>query len=163
MARQWIDWSEIDLNLVIGVGNTLRRDDGLGPFIATSLPPIPGVITLAVHQLTAELTEQLSGVDRVLFIDASMTDEQIKLKRITERNVPPGHVFAPAALLALARAIHGTAPEGWLLPVPGSDFDFGEQLSSQAAAIVPTARKVVLDWIHEGEELCSYPTIDNVE
>ncbi len=151
------------MDIVIGVGNTLRRDDGLGPFIAGSLPPIPGVITLAVHQLTAELTEQLSPVDRVLFIDASMTDEQIQLKRITERNAPPGHVFAPAALLDLARVIHGSAPEGWLLSVPGYDFDFGEQLSSQAAVLLPIAKQAVLEWINEGEEHCSHPSIDNVE
>lgn len=151
------------MNMVIGVGNTLRRDDGLGPFIATSLPPTPGVVTLAVHQLTVDLTAQLSEVDRVLFIDASMTDKQIRLKRATEREAPPGHVFAPTALLALARAIHGRAPEGWLLSVPGSDFDFGEQLSFQAAAIVPTARKIVLDWINGRENLRSYPTVDNVK
>lgn len=145
------------MDLVIGVGNTLRRDDGLGPFIATSLPPMPRVTTLAVHQLTADLIEEVSRARRVLFIDASTTDEQIALKPVVENIAPPGHVFGPAALLGLARAIHGRSPEGWLLPVPGFDFDFGEELSPQAAAVVPDARKAVLDWINEGSKHAHSP------
>ena len=151
------------MNLVIGVGNTLRRDDGLGPFIVSSLPPIDGVLTLAVHQLTADLIEQVSRAKRVLFIDASTVDEQIAVRQITEQSASLGYVFGPAALLDLARAIHGRAPEGWLLPVPGYDFDFGEELSSKAAAVVPTAKAVVLNWINDGDEHSSSPCSDDVE
>ncbi len=145
------------MDLVIGVGNTLRRDDGLGPFIATSLPPIPGVITLAVHQLTADDIEHVSHAERVLFIDASTADVEITPSPVIESSSPPGHVFGPAALLGLARGIHGIAPEGWLLPVPGFDFDFGEELSPKAASVVPIAKKAVLDWINKGKEHCSHP------
>ena len=140
------------MDIIIGVGNTLRRDDGLGPFIATSLPEVPGVETLAVHQLTADLIEKVSRARRVLFIDASTTGGEIHLKRITEKSAPPGHVFGPAALLGLARGIHGTSPEGWLLPVPGYDFDFGEELSSKGAKVVPTAVDAVMRWIEDGRE-----------
>ncbi len=151
------------MDLVIGVGNTLRRDDGLGPFIVNSLPPIDGVLTLAVHQLTADLIEQVSRAKRVLFIDASTVDEPIAVKRITEHSASLGHVFGPAALLNLAKGIHGSAPEGWLLPVSGYDFDFGEELSPKAAAVVPTAKAVVLNWINDGEEHSSSLCSDDVE
>lgn len=151
------------MDLVIGVGNTLRRDDGLGPFIASSLPPMSGVMTLAVHQLTADDIEYVSHAKRVLFIDASTADVEITPSPVIERSSPPGHVFGPAALLGLARALYGSAPEGWLLPVPGFDFDFGEELSPEAVSIVPIAKKAVLDWINEGKELYSAPRIDSVE
>jgi hydrogenase maturation protease len=151
------------MDIVIGVGNTLRRDDGLGPFIATAVPPMPGVETLAVHQLTADLIEQVSRARRVLFIDASTTDEEIRLKRITEKSAPPGHVFGPAALLGLARGIHGTSPEGWLLPVPGYDFDFGEELSSRGAKVVPTAVDAVMRWIEEGMDDETTQSSDDVK
>ncbi len=151
------------MDLVIGVGNTLRRDDGLGPFIASTLPPIDEVLTLAVHQLTADLIEQVSRAKRVLFIDASTVDEPIEVKRITEQSASLGHVFGPAALLDLAKGIHGSAPEGWLLAVPGYDFDFGEELSPKAAAAVPTAKTVVLNWINEGRECGSLPCSDDAE
>jgi len=124
---------------------------------------MPGVATLAVHQLTADLIEYVSHARRVLFIDASTTGEEIAIKPVIERNSPPGHVFGPAALLGLARGIHGSAPDGWLLPVPGFNFDFGEELSPAAATVVPAAKKAVLDWINDGEEPCSHPRIDNVE
>ena len=140
------------MDIVIGVGNTLRRDDGLGPFIVTSLPPIEGVLTLAVHQLTADLIEQVSQAKRVLFIDASTESVPIRVEHIAGRNASFGHVFGPAALLNLVEGIHGTAPEGWLLPVPGYDFDFGERLSPRAEAIVPRAKAVVMEWIDRGRK-----------
>ena len=55
--------------LVIGYGNELRRDDGLGPRVAASLAG-PGVRALAVRQLTPELAEEVATARLVVFVDA---------------------------------------------------------------------------------------------
>lgn len=58
-------------DLVIGIGNPLRGDDGVGWWLARraeTLKLTPRV--LRVQQLTPELAEELAGARRVLFIDA---------------------------------------------------------------------------------------------
>ncbi len=139
------------MDLVIGVGNTLRRDDGIGPSVVSALPLLSGVGTITVHQLTPELTGRLSRANRVLFVDAHCReDEPVRLERIEEENTPLGHAFSPAGLLGLTAVECGSAPAGWLLTVPGFDFEFGEQLSEPAAALIPTATQAVIAWIEEG-------------
>jgi hydrogenase maturation protease len=60
--------------LIIGYGNPLRGDDSLGWQIAarptTSIQDEP-VEVLALDQLTPELSELISEVELVVFIDAS--------------------------------------------------------------------------------------------
>ena len=149
------------MDLVIGVGNTLRTDDGIGPRIVSSLPPFHGVKTITVHQLTPELTDRLSRARRVLFVDADWEGGKMRLERVAEERRPPGHTFSPGGLLSLTHAVCGATPEGWLLAVPGYDFKLGEQLSEEAEAILPSATEAILDWVREGginpvsnEEIC---------
>ena len=61
--------------LVIGIGNPLRGDDGVGwalvEDLEASLPdPGPCLELRVVHQLTPELAVELAEAQRVLFIDA---------------------------------------------------------------------------------------------
>ncbi|HEY9173382.1 MAG TPA: hydrogenase maturation protease, partial [Verrucomicrobiae bacterium] len=53
--------------LVIGYGNTLRRDDGIGPKVAEAVAELnlPGVRSLACPQLTPELAEPIAHAKRV--------------------------------------------------------------------------------------------------
>ncbi len=58
--------------LVIGYGNTLRGDDGVGQLVAVAVSKwqLPGVIALERHQLTAELAEPLSRAAIAIFVDS---------------------------------------------------------------------------------------------
>ncbi len=140
------------MDLVIGVGNTLRTDDGIGPWLVSSLPPLPKVKTITVHQLTPELADRLSRARRVLFIDADWEGREMHLKRVDEERTAPGHTFSPGGLLSLTHAVCGTTPEGWLLAVPGYDFTLGERVSEEAEALLPPATKAILDWVREEEK-----------
>ena len=57
--------------LVIGYGNELRQDDGVGPRAALLMARL-GLQAMAVHQLTPELVERISQVEQVVFVDAGM-------------------------------------------------------------------------------------------
>ena len=58
-------------DLVIGIGNTLRGDDGVGWWLAQRAERWrPAVQVRVVQQLTPELAAELAPVNRVLFIDA---------------------------------------------------------------------------------------------
>lgn len=58
--------------LVIGFGNTLRGDDGVGPLVAEQVDTwnLRNVRSLSVHQLTPELAADIAQVETVFFIDA---------------------------------------------------------------------------------------------
>jgi Ni,Fe-hydrogenase maturation factor len=58
--------------LVIGYGNTLRGDDGVGPRVAEAVEQLhlPGVRTLVCPMLTPELADPIARAGRVVFVDA---------------------------------------------------------------------------------------------
>ncbi len=123
--------------LVIGYGNTLRGDDGLGPRLASAIDKqgFPGVEVHVCHQLTPELADPISRADAVLFIDARVLDDSgVQLQRIEAeaRAAFNPHASDPATLLALARALYGAGPPGWWLTLPAVEFGFGESLSHAA-------------------------------
>jgi hydrogenase maturation protease len=123
--------------LVIGYGNELRRDDGVGPRVARAVAAwdLPGVLALARHQLTPELAEAVAGADAVFFVDAAADLEPgVRVRPVCSggsRSVL-GHVSSPAELLDLAAALHGHRPPAWLVSIPAADLGFGEELSPAA-------------------------------
>jgi hydrogenase maturation protease len=131
--------------VVIGYGNTLRGDDGIGPHLAEEVAAWgwPHVRALAVHQLTPELAETLSAAGLVVFVDASADPEgePVRLERVGPGGAEgaESHCGDPRALLGLARDLYGSAPEAWRVAVRGWRFELGELLSAEAAAHCRTA------------------------
>jgi hydrogenase maturation protease len=128
--------------LVLGYGNTLRGDDGVGPAVARAVADwrLPGVRALAVHQLTPELAAEVADAAQALFVDAAVGGG-VELQPL-EPSAPRtglGHVSDPQGLLALAQALHGRSPRAWLLTVPAPCVEFGETLSDEARRGVRTA------------------------
>jgi len=127
--------------LIIGYGNPLRGDDGLGWRVAERLRALirnPEVEILALHQLTPELMDPISRAGSVIFIDACVGPVP---GEIQERSVEPqasgaafSHHATPAALLAGARALYGRAPAATLITVTGADFSVSDRLSPAVGA-----------------------------
>jgi hydrogenase maturation protease len=124
--------------LVIGYGNPLRSDDGVGQQMAQAIAgwELPKVEAIAVHQLTPELVEPLSMVDLAIFIDAYPADTlqnvQIRLLEPAKSGITAGHWCEPQVLLALTQALYNYQPQAWWMMVPGTSFDLGECLSPVA-------------------------------
>jgi hydrogenase maturation protease len=123
--------------LVIGFGNTLRRDDGVGPRAAAEVEELdlPGVRTIACPLLAPELADPLSRACAAVFIDAAVDHPgQVRMRRLaaTDSSQVLAHSVDPRSLLALARDAFGRAPEAWLLTVPAQELGYGEQLSPSA-------------------------------
>jgi hydrogenase maturation protease len=121
--------------LVIGYGNELRRDDGVGPRAARAVAAwqLPGVEGIAAHQLTPELAERIGAAERVVFVDAGQDD--VVLTRLMEPSRAAqvlGHTGEPHELLALAEALSGRRPASWLITLPAPELGFGEGLSAAA-------------------------------
>jgi hydrogenase maturation protease len=123
--------------LVIGYGNTLRSDDGVGPRVVETVETLnlPGVRTLCCGLLTPELADPISRARRVIFVDASIDAPRGVLLRSlapAESTQILAHAADPRTLLALARDVFGHAPEAWWLTIPGENLGIGEELSAKA-------------------------------
>jgi hydrogenase maturation protease len=121
--------------LVIGYGNALRGDDGVGPAVARQVAAwgLPGVSAAWAHGLTPELAEPISRADATFFVDARAGGESVEVCELAP-SAPPrlGHASHPGWLLALAEALWGRRPRAWLVTVPADRFGFGEPLSEAA-------------------------------
>lgn len=139
------------MDLVIGMGNRWRGDDGVGCVVIEAVPCRPGVETVAVHQLVPELAERIQAAHRVLFVDASTDVQEVTLQRIEpspQRGL--GHACSPGGLLAWTAQAYGAAPEAWLLEVPAATFDLGAGLSPGVARRVPGTVAAVTAWLDRG-------------
>jgi len=134
--------------LVIGYGNTLRRDDGVGPRVAEAIAALalPGVRALACPLLTPELAEAVSEARAVIFVDAAVeAPRQVQLRDLAPAASSQlmAHAASPATLLALARDVFGHAPEAWWLTIPAEELGVGEDLSSLAQRGFETALREI--------------------
>ncbi len=133
--------------LLVGYGNPLRGDDGLGPAAAEELARVaalPGVEVLTPHQLTPELVDSIVGVDLVLFVDARAGTDAAGT--IHEMDLLPGegaavgplaHHQSPLGLLSAAQALFGHCPPAVAFSVTGGSFDFGVGLSPSVRRALP--------------------------
>jgi hydrogenase maturation protease len=123
--------------LVIGYGNTLRGDDGVGPRVAEAIEELnlPGVSTLSCGLLTPELADPISRARCVVFVDAAVD----KAGKVLVRPLGPAdtaqimaHAADPRTMLALARDVFGHAPRAWWLTIPAQNLGIGEEFSTRA-------------------------------
>jgi hydrogenase maturation protease len=143
--------------LVIGYGNPLRGDDGLGWEVAEGLSRQNRSTALAVLpclQLTPELASPISAAGMVLFVDASQEGAPGEF-RCTE--VHPGsidfgftHNLTPAGLLALARELFGVCPPAYLLTICGHSFAPEEVLSQPLQTSLPALKAKLQQLIEQG-------------
>lgn len=139
--------------LVIGFGNPLRSDDGLGWRAAERLAEtLTGAEVVTTHQLVPELAETLSQCTRAVFIDAAdpaasdAAPGTVLVQALAPRAPEPSafsHHLDPAGLLAMAQALYGYAPKAQLITVVGASFDFGEQLSPSVQAALEAVVRLV--------------------
>jgi len=145
--------------LIVGFGNPLRSDDGLGWNVATKLAKElarKDVRIIAQHQLTPEIAELASRADRVLFIDAAHRGEPGSLRchrvECSESDSAHSHELSPAAILRLANELYGRSAPAYLLTVAGASFATGDALSPEVEATVPLLLKKIRRFVDSDDE-----------
>lgn len=131
--------------LLIGYGNSLRSDDGLGPLAARMLAErLDGeaVDVITAQQLLPEFAEAISQARRVIFIDASAVGPagEIMIREVQAQSGGQDwliHDFTPQMLLAYAQQLYDHAPRAILITVNGFSFDHGDQLSPSMKELLP--------------------------
>jgi len=101
------------------------------------------VDTVLLHQLMPELAEDVVPYNLVVFVDAHIGQvPELVLEEeldVCYKSTTVTHTLHPCSVLAIAQELHGRCPRGVLLSIRGYDFEFGEGLSDETAALVPEA------------------------
>jgi hydrogenase maturation protease len=131
--------------VVVGYGNTLRRDDGAGPAVAERFAGRSGVRVIITHQLVPELADELAECKRVVFVDAAVNARRVEVRHIVpaDCNLCLGHTGDPAWLLGFTAALRGHCPPGLLVTVPAHELGHGEGLSVETRTAVELAVQIV--------------------
>ena len=142
--------------LVIGYGNELRCDDGVGARVAAAVAEwnLDGVRSLVCHQLTPELADPIASARRVIFVDAAVdSSTSVQLRSIEPVNSVQimAHAANPRSLLGLAKQIYDRCPPAWSLTIPVEKLDYGEDLSPLAREGVQIALDKILEFVSKGE------------
>jgi len=142
-----IDLLNTDL-LIIGYGNPLREDDGVGWRVAEmAAEALPDATMLTAHQLTPELSEPISRAGRVVFIDAAAegVPGEVRYVALSPASAyrPGSHESTPDGLLALAAVLFGRCPPAHMLTIVGHSFGLGETLSPTVEAAIPIAVRLI--------------------
>lgn len=152
--------------LIIGIGNALRSDDGVGPRVATLLvddPRLRGVEVLARHQLTPELAVDMAAASLLVLLDAGVDGApgEISVRRVEAANEaaddPPGlgatsHHVGVDELLGLAEELGGHRPRAVVVSIGVASMEVGEGLSPAVAAALPAVVEVVAKLITDRGE-----------
>jgi Ni,Fe-hydrogenase maturation factor len=105
--------------------------------------------------LVPELAENVAPYDRVVFLDAHVghVPDLVYEEELDAcyRAATVTHTLHPCSVLALCEELHGHAPQGILLSIRGYDYEFGEGLSDETAALVPQATERILALAGQGQ------------
>lgn len=122
--------------LVIGYGNPLRQDDGIGRRAADLLEHqmAPGTVDfLQCRQLTPEMAAQMERASTIVFLDAALDGEPTRVRCLTVAPVSAGawsHDLSPGQLVGLIERLAGAAPPAFLITGAIRQARFGEGLTA---------------------------------
>jgi hydrogenase maturation protease len=139
--------------LILACGNSLRGDDGLGPWLAQwareRFRADAGVHVIARLQWTPELAEEIAAAESVVFLDASVeaapgTVRVAPVESAQDAGEVATHHNDAAHLLQLCCDLYGVAPRSSLLLTVGvGSTELGEGFSEAVAAALPEACRVL--------------------
>ena len=141
--------------VVVGYGNALRTDDGLGWYAADRLasdPRLSGATVLQRHQLMPELALDISAAALVVLVDASHalaagTVTVAQVERAGDATTTWSHHLSPPSVVALAQELYGRAADVILVSCGGESFEMGDRLSPAVEAALPQVVDTVVEVI----------------
>jgi hydrogenase maturation protease len=141
--------------LVVGYGNTLRTDDGIGWYAAERLAGderLSGTVVLRRHQPTPELALDISAASIVVFIDASrdLPPGSVDVGRVAGADTTgptTSHHLSPTVLIALAHELYGREPAAYIVRCGVASLELGDHLSPVVEAAMTTVIDAVVGLI----------------
>ena len=142
--------------LVIGYGNPLRGDDGVGWRVAeeaAGVLPDPPVTVLTVELLTPELADPISRSDLLILIDAAADGPpgEVRCFPIAAGSAAAAslaigtHEVTLDRLLGMAQELFGHCPPAYMITIAGESFEVSEALTPAVEAATAEALARVLE------------------
>ena len=147
--------------VLIGIGNSYRCDDGIGPALVAAIEPVvPAGVTIAVSDgEPSQLLDAWAGAPLAVLVDAVLCDTPVpgRIHRTvldwTVPGTPAGSAPTGAAsthglgvpdAIRLARALDRAPRRLVVMAVEAGTIDFGTCLSPPVAACLPALTAMVL-------------------
>ena len=137
--------------VVIGIGNSYRRDDGIGPAVAAAVGDLalPGVRVLGCAGEMTQILDGWTGAATAVVVDATAGGTPGRVRRcglddFVEATPFSSHELSLRTTYELARAL-GRAPDSVVVvTVDVADTGHGVGLTPAVAAALPHAVEFVL-------------------
>jgi hydrogenase maturation protease len=139
--------------LILACGNTLRRDDGAGPWLTiwaeNRFSAEARLRVLFRQQWTPELAEEIARARSVLFIDCSVDSApgSVQLIPVEPAAAPQGlatHHLGAGELLALGQELYNSLPrEALQLSIGAGSTELGEVFSDAVTTALPEACRLI--------------------
>jgi len=149
--------------MIVGIGNTLRRDDGAGVAVVERLRAAletSEVVMVTTHQLLPELAEDIAKVSDVVFVDArtDVSPGRVTVEEISvgDKQNATGHYVTPSQLLAMSRMMYGAggALRGYVIGIGVANMDHGEGLTTvvhhAVSRVAERIYRAILHWMCDG-------------
>ena len=140
---------------VVGVGNTLRSDDGVGIFICSELEKIklPGLSVITTHQLHIELVEDLKEFDTIIVVDAGTNQKkEVSFYPVNEQkssSIHSSHNIDATLLYSLLLKLYPSDRSFYICAVQTQSFEFGDTLSTLALSNAEKATHLLTEFIEK--------------
>ncbi len=135
--------------LLLACGNTLRGDDGIGPWLADwaeeRFADEPGLQVISRQQWTPELAADLASAEAVLFVDCSTASvagsvDLVDVEPAQQTRGVGTHQVSAAELLGMAQELYGSLPRrALLLTVGAGSTELSEEFSWAVLDAIPLA------------------------
>jgi len=150
--------------LVVGLGNPILGDDGVGWKVAEKIEQqLPHDQAVAVDCLSLggiSLMEHLIGYDRAILIDAFASDEDLGSIHVMKLNDMPNysafhissaHDTSLQNAIEMGKSLGAHLPEDIMVVGIATQriYDFSEELSPPVAEAIPQAVRIVLDLLKQ--------------
>lgn len=124
--------------LLIGIGNSGRKDDGLGWKFTELVQSMqfPSLDIEYRYQLQVEDVLLVCQYDKVIFADAShgKLQDGVELKpcNAARHYFFSSHLQSPETILYLAKELYNKMPEAYTLAIEGKEWGIGTNISKEA-------------------------------
>ena len=139
---------------VVGVGNTLRSDDGVGIFICSELEKIKlsGLSVITIHQLHIELVEDLKEFNTIIVVDAGTNlEKEFSFYPVNEQksSIHSSHNIDATLLFSLLQKLYPSNRSFYICAVQTQSFEFGDTLSPLALSNAEKAIHLLTEFIEK--------------
>jgi hydrogenase maturation protease len=149
--------------VVIGIGNRYRRDDGVGPAIATAVytRAVPGVRILNDVGDPCCILDAWADARLAVVVDAAVATPSVPgrihrctINQLQGASAVSSHGVHIATVLALGQAVDRMPADMVLFAIEVSETGYGVGLSPRVAAAIPHAVGAVMSEISSGSFAC---------